>query len=67
MAFDIDLDEAAKDAVREMITVLGEMKALSRNEAYSLMSLACDVRITQLVNGNKGVHAMMPKSVLGTQ
>ena len=64
MAFDIDLDTAAKQAVREMIDMLGEKAGLSREDAYALMSLACDVRITQLVNINKGVHAMIPKSVL---
>ena len=33
-----------------------------REDAYTLCSLACDMHITQLVNGNKGVHAMLPKS-----
>jgi acetamidase/formamidase len=66
MAFDVDLDDAAKEAVREMIAWLVEMKGISREDAYTFMSLACDVRISQLVNGNKGVHAMAPKAVLDT-
>ena len=64
MAFDVDLDDAAKDAVREMIKLLGMRKGLSAADAYSFMSLACDLRVTQLVNGNKGIHAMMPKALL---
>ena len=65
MAFDVDLDDAAQDAVREMIKLLWERKALSAADAYSLMSLACDLRVTQLVNGNKGVHAMMANGAPG--
>jgi acetamidase/formamidase len=64
MAFDIDLDQAAKRAVREMIKLLGEKLKLSREDAYSLMSLTCDIRVTQLVNEHKGIHAMIPKSVM---
>ena len=32
--------------------------------AFSLMSLACDLHISQMVNGPCGVHAMIPKAVL---
>jgi acetamidase/formamidase len=66
MAFDVDLDQAAKQAVREMIKLLGEKTGLCREDAYSLMSLACDVRVTQLVNEHKGIHAMIRKSTLDT-
>jgi acetamidase/formamidase len=66
MAFDVDLDQAAKQAVREMIKLLGEKTGLCREDAYSLMSLACDVRVTQLVNEHKGIHAMVRKSTLDT-
>ncbi len=64
MAFNSDLDDAAKDALRRMIAFIGETAGLSREDAYSLCSLACDMRITQLVNGEKGVHAMLPKAAL---
>jgi acetamidase/formamidase len=47
-----------------MIKLLGEKLKLSREDAYSLMSLACDVRVTQLVNEHKGIHAMILKSIL---
>jgi acetamidase/formamidase len=59
-----DLDEAARRALREMIAMIVERANLSRQDAYSLCSLAGDLRITQIVDGNKGVHCMLPKSVL---
>ena len=63
MAFDPDLDEAAKIALRGAVDWLAQTKGLSRLEAYSLCCLAVDMRITQLVDGNKGVHAMIPKNI----
>ena len=64
LAFDPDLDDAAKTALREMIRLITAETGLAAEEAYMLCSLACDMRITQLVDGNKGVHAVLPKSVL---
>ncbi len=63
MGFHRDLDEAAKIALRAAIGWLEANKGLSREEAYSLCSLAVDMRITQLVNNDKGVHAMIPKGI----
>ena len=65
MGFDPDLDDAAKIALREMIKLIGERSNLAAAEAYMLCSLACDMRVTQLVDGNKGVHAILAKTVLG--
>ncbi|PCC97899.1 acetamidase/formamidase family protein [Halopseudomonas pelagia] len=59
-----DLDEAARQAVREMIMHVQRHTALSREEAYMLCSVAGDLRISQLVDGNKGVHMMLPKRYL---
>ena len=64
MAFDPDLDDCARTALRLMIDLVVERTGLSRAEAYMLCSLAADLRITQLVNGNNGVHCMLPKSCL---
>jgi acetamidase/formamidase len=64
MAFDTDLDDAAKQAVREMIALIREKRELSAEDAYMLMSLACDLSVTQLVDGNKGIHAMIAKSIV---
>lgn len=60
-----DLDEAARLATREMIEFLVAEKGMSRDEAYLLCSLAADLRVTQLVDGTKGVHAMIAKSIFG--
>jgi acetamidase/formamidase len=61
-----DLNEATKMAVREMIDFLVTEKRLSRDEAYMLTSVAADLAITQLEDGNKGVHAMIPKSLFAS-
>ena len=59
-----DLDTAARDALGRMIDWVCELSALSRTEAYMLLSLAADLRITQLVNGEKGCHMVLEKSVV---
>ncbi len=64
MGFDEDLDDAARIALREMIALIRGRTNLSQEHAYILCSLACDLRVTQIVNGEKGIHAMLPKSVL---
>ena len=64
MGMDPDLDQCAVMALRDMIVLLGE-KGLSREDAYTLCSLAGDLRITQTVNGCKGVHMMMAKELVG--
>jgi acetamidase/formamidase len=63
MGFSPDLKEATTLAVRDMINFLVDQKHLSRDEAYMLTSVAVDLDITQLVDGNVGVHAICPKNV----
>jgi acetamidase/formamidase len=63
MGLHTDLDEAAKLAAREMVDFLVTEKKMDRSEAYILCSLAADLHVTQLVDGTKGVHAMMAKSI----
>ena len=58
-----DLNEAARMATREMIDFLVSKKGMSRDEAYILCSLAVDLRVTQVVDETKGIHAMLPKSI----
>lgn len=65
MGMDVDLDDAAKQALRNMIKWLTEIKPWSAEEAYVFCSLACDLHVTQLVDGNKGIHAMVSRSVIG--
>jgi acetamidase/formamidase len=64
MGFDVDLDDAAKTAVRRMIDLVCARTERSREEAYMLASLACDFEVTQLVDGEKGIHGILPKSAL---
>jgi acetamidase/formamidase len=70
MGFDEDLKTATEMAIRNMITFLSEQipdhPHLSRDEAYALISTACDVDITQLVDTKSGVHVMCPKALFTT-
>jgi acetamidase/formamidase len=63
MGLSEDLSEATKIAIREAVDFLAIEKHMSREDAYMLASVAVDFCITQLVDGNKGVHAMIPKSI----
>jgi acetamidase/formamidase len=63
MGLHTDLDEAARLATREMVDFLVSEKRMSREDAYILCSLAVDLRVTQLVDGTKGIHAMLAKSI----
>ncbi len=62
---DVDLDDAAREALKEMIDWIAALARIPREEAYALMSCIGDLHVTQTVNGVKGVHAMIAKSVLG--
>jgi acetamidase/formamidase len=64
MGFDEDLDDVVRRALRDMIRWIGELKGLSKTDAYMLCSLAADLRVTQMVNTAKGAHCMLPKSAL---
>ena len=63
MGLNADLDDASRLATREMIDFLVTAKGMSRDEAYILTSIAADLRVTQLVDGTKGIHAMIAKSI----
>jgi acetamidase/formamidase len=62
-----DLDRCAEMALRDMIAWIVARTGLSREDAYMLCSLAGDLRITQTVNGNKGVHMMIANALLETE
>ncbi len=63
MGLDPDLTQAARIAGLETIDFLVNEKKMTREDAYQLSSVAVDFEITQLVDGTKGVHAMIPKSI----
>ena len=58
-----DLNQAAKIATREMLNFVVETKGVPRDDALMLLSAAMDLRVTQIVDGTKGVHAMLPKAI----
>ncbi len=64
MGFDPDLDECAKIALRQMIDLIAARNGIDRYQAYALASLTADLRVTQVVNGAKGVHCMLEKRYL---
>jgi acetamidase/formamidase len=63
MGCDRDLNAATHIAVREMIDYLMKEKGMSQADAYMLCSVAVDVNITELVDGNVGVHCLLPKAI----
>jgi acetamidase/formamidase len=63
MGLDPDLDEAVRLATREMVEYLVAAKGLSREDAYMLCSLSVDLRVTQAVDGTKGIHATIAKAI----
>ena len=64
MGFHEDLDNAARIALHEMLNWIESLSGLSREDAYTLCSLTADMRITQLVDGNKSVHSVLPNAAL---
>lgn len=57
------VDLAMRDAFRKMRRFLMDAKGLTEDEAISLMSIAVDFGITQVVDGNWGVHAIVKKAI----
>jgi acetamidase/formamidase len=59
-----DLFEAARDAVRATIVHLGERRGLDREEAYAVVSVACDLRIHEIVDApNWVVGCFVPDAI----
>ena len=63
MGMDEDLTTATRIAVQQMVDFLVETKDMEQGAAYQLASVAADLKITQLVDGNVGVHMTIPKSI----
>ncbi len=61
--FDEDLNVATRNAANDMLGLLSEHVGLSRADAYSLMSVAADFAVTQVVDGRQGAHVRIPRSV----
>jgi acetamidase/formamidase len=63
MGTNVDLTQATRIAIQEMIDFLASTKGLDKHAAYQLTSIAGDVAITQLVDGTMGVHVKLPKRI----
>jgi acetamidase/formamidase len=63
MGFSADLNQAVVQAVREMVDFLSTKYHLNQEDAYMLTSIAADLHVTQVVDGTKGIHAMIPKKI----
>ncbi len=62
--FDTDLQCAVEKAALRMIDWLCHRTTLPRSAAYRHLSLCADLRITQLVNGQKGAHCLLDRRSL---
>jgi acetamidase/formamidase len=68
MGLSPSLEEAMKIAVRETVAFLTErFPKLSRQEAYMIASIAVDYHVTQVVDGTKGIHGMIPKAIFAAR
>ena len=59
-----NMDQAMKQALREMIAFICSRTNLTREQAYMFCSLGVDFHVTQSVNGEKGIHGMLRKGLL---
>lgn len=61
--FDADLNVAMRNAALDMLAFLTEQRRLSRDDAYSLMSVAADFAVTQVVDQRRGIHVRVPRAI----
>ena len=62
--FHQDVYEACIIALEAMLDLMEERHGLQRREALALASILVDIRVTQLVNGTRGVHAVLPHGAI---
>ncbi len=62
--FHEDLQEATYRALDAMLDLLRERHGIPRAQALALASVVVDLRVTQIVNGARGVHAVLPHGAL---
>jgi acetamidase/formamidase/AraC-like DNA-binding protein len=61
------LDLAMKDAFRKVRRFLMKIRGLTEDEAIALISTAVDFSVTQVVDGNWGVHAILSKRLFASE
>ena len=64
MGFNMNLEEAAKQALRVMIALIKRKSSMTRDIIYMLLSMCADLHVTQLVDINKGVHMIFKKEYI---
>jgi acetamidase/formamidase len=62
--FDEDLDKASLKALQAMTTLLGNRYGMTTQQALIMASVVVDLRVTQIVNGVQGVHAVLPRNAI---
>src|SRR4051794_27408312 len=65
--FDEDLDRASEQATETMLDLMERELGVDRKHALALASVAVDLHVTQVVNGVKGVHAVLRRDALVRQ
>ncbi len=61
--FHEDLNVAMRAAALDMLTLLTEHRHLTKDDAYSLMSVAADFGVTQVVDQRQGIHVSIPRAI----
>lgn len=64
LGFGEQLDDAMYNALGSLVDRIAEALSISRQEALTLCSMKASLRITQIVNETKGVHALLPTEAL---
>jgi acetamidase/formamidase len=64
--FNEDLTLAMRDAALDMLHFLTERQRLSRADAYSLMSVAADFAVTQVVDQKRGIHVRVSRHLFAS-
>ena len=67
MGINADLEKATEMAVHQMIDFLMQEKHLSRDDAYMLASVAGNLHISEIVDGNDVVSMMLSKAIFGSK
>ena len=60
--FNEDLNKAMRQSADQMLDFLQSKQNMSADEAYSLISVAVDFSMTQVVDIRRGCHAALPKN-----
>ena len=64
LGFGDTLDDATYAALEPMFALISKFHNVERLDAIALASLVVDLRITQIVNGVVGVHAVLPHGAI---